>query len=688
MEDLVTGVRSERPRPTGGIRLNDLVRSGHPGYHLPGEPVDLRGALRRLLFSDDGTRPDPLWCTLFLTVAGGVTAPDERALVDELCDGIQPEQLTLTGAEAVAYLLWRHGVQTVFAYPGTSELALCDSVDRLPDLRLVSSRGDRECAFMAAGASFGRPNRGVAVVHGARGLTNASGALAAARRNEVGTLLLVGLPSTGSARFLPPHAEPDLITTIGAFAAWSWEAPAVPAGRAERLAVARDFVDRLHDALGRSACRPACPSVFGVPQDVAEGRWVPLPALLPPAGHPRQGNGGVSTAADRAAADRAAAELGAASRPLFFIDDYALRYPGVRLALDDLSALVGAPVLQLRYRRGPMLFERLRQEEVGNFVGWYNPFSTEHTALLAGCDLLVTVEDRNLYPRVVGELPSCRKVAVNGDGSKVRKNEYLQDGDLLIEGDVTEVLRAITDGVKRRRPPRERWFTPPPAHAPRVTPEPASISVERLRTAIVSAIAEVLGGWERPVLVDDSQMFGGLISERYELLPAATRVVGDHSGFVGAGLATATGLAIGEPGSRVLCTLGDQGFINGFQGLVATVEQDARVLFLVCNNGGSVSLHKQAGGSGQAGSGPASRRYLQNTPGLSYRRVAEALGVSAWRVAMDEESALDGLSRALASAAAVVGPSLVELELPSDDNTWRGIWITQGFERRTSRAGR
>jgi hypothetical protein len=104
----------------------------------------------------------------------------------------------MTGAAAVAALLAGSGVREVFGYVGTSELALASALRRrLPAYR--NARGDREAVFMAAGASAFHPGRAAALLHGARGLTNAAGALGDAWRNEVGFLCLVGLPGTGHA---------------------------------------------------------------------------------------------------------------------------------------------------------------------------------------------------------------------------------------------------------------------------------------------------------------------------------------------------------------------------------------------------------------------------------------------------------------------------------------------------------
>ena len=87
------------------------------------------------------------------------------------------------------------------------------------------------------------------MLHGARGLTNAMGALADLRRNEMGTVVVVGLPSTGSQPFLPPHGETGLVPGAGAFAKSWFEAEAVPAEPGARRAYVESFVDGLRRAI-------------------------------------------------------------------------------------------------------------------------------------------------------------------------------------------------------------------------------------------------------------------------------------------------------------------------------------------------------------------------------------------------------------------------------------------------------
>jgi acetolactate synthase-1/2/3 large subunit len=594
----------------------------------------------------------------------------------------RPHSEQLTGAEAITRLMAAAGVVEVFAYPGTSELALCDAVAEHPKLRLVNGRGDSESAFMAAGASLLRPNRGAAILHGARGLTNAAGAVADARRNEAGTVFLVGLASTASAPFLPPHGEADLLGGMSAFADWVWQAPAVPEEGPAREAAAAECVAAVRRALAAAAGPPARPALFGLPQDVAEQRWIPSALLAPP---PHQAAAPRRPAEQDETLANAAGELAKAQRPLFLVDDYALRFPGIHGALDRISRAAGAVILQVRYRRGAMMFERLRTERVANFAGWLDPRSPVHRHLLESCDLIVTVEDRNIYQRVVGRLPGVPKVALNSDPAKVRKNRYLGTEDALLTGDpaasLDRLLTALSEIGVTGRP---LWCSAAEAFDDGPGAEPADEAVTAGRRMLTQALAQTLSGWERPVLVDDSQMFGGLLSDHYDEFPVRLRVFGGHGGFVGAGLSYATGLALGEPDARVLCTLGDQAFTNSFQGLVAAVEQRARVVYVVCNNGRSVSLAKQA----SASFGEARRAYLENVAGFDYRALAEAIGVHAASVAVPVGAGLeqvragaDELAVLLGKAAEIDGPSLVEVVVPSDPAVWRGIWATEGFER-------
>lgn len=589
----------------------------------------------------------------------------------------------LTGAETVAFVLQNLGVTKAFAYPGTSELAICNRLASISKINLINSRGDKECVFMTVGACLLKPSLSVGVLHGARGLTNALGAIADSRRNEVGGVFIVGLPSTESSRFLPPHGEENLLENLGNFVKWWHEVNSIPPDKAGLNLAARDFVKALYNAFSQATIRPYGPTLFGIPQDVAERAWIPWSVLK----NTQLVNKNLKVSKQKILLG---AKLILESRTiLILVDDFLLKYDNIRPIIAKFSSLSNAPVLQIRYRRGAMLFERLNNKDVAHFAGWFEPMSPEHKKLLAAIDLLITLEDRNLYRRVVGPLPNCRKLAITSNSSKTFKNEYLTDNDILIEGDVSNIIDSLSKELsldfERDREKQnwvdsvqEKYFT----SQAKVIP-----SVQRMRTGIIKSLADTLHKVNNPVLVDDSQMFGGLVSEYYQELPLNLRVFGDHGGFIGSGIGYATGLAIAEPSVRVFCLLGDQGFTNGFQGLIAAVQERARVIFIVCNNGGSVSLLKQSLALQEGCDTMENNSYLENPQDFNYSSVTQELSIPSWKVLLslakdelDTKQTIDILKECLAKALFVEGPSLIEICLPSEKRFWDGIWQTKGYD--------
>ncbi|WP_369392989.1 thiamine pyrophosphate-binding protein [Streptomyces sp. CG1] len=567
----------------------------------------------------------------------------------------------MTGAEAIAALMRRRGIHTVFAYPGTSELALCDAVADTDGMTLVNSRGDKEAVFMAGGANRLSPDGTAAIVHGARGLTNALGAVADVRRSEVPVLCVVGMASTGSAAFLPPHAEFGLIPAAGAFASAFHDC----SGMTEPDA--RIFLDTVNAAFAALDDRPAGPVLLGVPQDVLSARFVP-PAELA-AAPARAIRGHVPDLTEASAA------IAQAERPLVLVDDYVFGAgPEVEEALGNFSSCIGAPVLQVAYQRGPMLFQQIGPGKVPDHLGTYVPTDHRHRDLLDEADLVITVEDRNMYPRVVGSLGGSRKIALTSSPAAALKNGYLASDGLVVAGDVVKTL----DALAALQTPRSPWHRPgrpteQPGHG---TSHAGRELVRYLSAGLATAVA--------PVLVDDSQMFGGLIAKNYDLLPAGTQVHGSHGGFVGSGLATSIGMAVADEAATVICTLGDQGFTNAVQALAVAGDRDVPILVIVCNNGGSVSLRKQ---SSSEGLGTATAGFLRNVECLDYASTARSFGLEAstvrWpdRLQSDEPVVEAGqvLKRRIEDALADRRPHLIELVTTGAPEFWAGVWNVDGI---------
>jgi acetolactate synthase-1/2/3 large subunit len=378
-----------------------------------------------------------------------------------------------------------------------------------------------------------------------------------------------------------------------------------------------------------------------------------------------------------------------AERPVILVDDYLLRSPMAERDLARFATRLGAPVLQVAYRRGPMFFQQLRSTTVPTFLGLFDPRDAQHRALLEEADLVVTLEDRNMYPRVVGRLPDCRKVAITSHRAATVKNGYLRSSDVLVVGETLAILRGLTERLAgpERRPLRDTGSV-----SVRAEPSAGDLPVggasdghSASSDEFARAVARGLHAVPSVVIVDDSQMFGGVLARNYRHLPASVRIFASHGGFVGGGLATAAGLALAHPDVAVVVTLGDQGFTNGVQALAAVRAQRIPLLVLVCNNGSSVSLTTQAAADGVDADRVAS--VLGNAAGLGYAAVARGFGIPAttqvWTgdpTGHGLEAASRRLTAGIADALRAGGPGVLELVTPDSPQFWAGVWRVAGSD--------
>ncbi len=580
----------------------------------------------------------------------------------------------LCTAEVIALRCHGLGIDHAFAYPGTSELALCRAFSALGSGMLVNARGDGEAVFMAGGAGMAGHLCALAIVHGARGLTNAAGAVADLSRNEFPALVIVGLPSTRSARFLPPHGENGLLDTVGRFAKVARELSWPTDSRTRTL----DPVRAVDDAAQTAAALPRGPVLLGIPQDVLEARVVPAEAAARPL--PAH----VANPIDVHALGRAQALLRRARSPVILIDDYVFRHHGADTTLLAFAEALDAPIFQVRYRRGPMLFQQLTVKNARCVAGLYDPERKDHRDRMNEADLLVTIEDRNLYYRVVGHLPGCAKIAITSDAHKTAKNGYLSSSDVLVRGEPVAALGWLIGRLTGTR----RSLAVACSSAGRSKDQtqedksPAQIWLRDALAGVICACRAVTGARH---VVDDSQMVGGVLVDVYETVFGEAAVFGDHGGFVGAGIPLATGLAIARR-LPVLCLVGDQGFTNGCQGLVCAAQEKAPVMFMVCNNGESVSLRKQSGHTARENPPDDFERLLRNAPDFSYVAAAQAAGIAAASVDLRYEDLPEpaAATQQVLESSRVLwrqgGPALIELRLPGLGPAWDGVWATRGFD--------
>jgi len=582
----------------------------------------------------------------------------------------------LSGADALVELLKMTSVKYAFAYPGTSELALCESVLNSKSISLINGRGDKEAAFMAAGGSIFTPLKSVAILHGARGSTNAAGAIADARRNELGTLFIVGLPSTSSTPFLPPHGEKNLIQNIGAFAKCHFDlnnAPKDSDTKEERKKKIHVFVQTIIDSINASISLPYGPVILGIPQDSAEKTWIPKDALNINSFFP------LTKSIPKSETENIASLINEKKNPLILVDDPYLKINNAKELLLQLAEKLACPVLQVNYTRGPMLFEQLQSNQNPYFAGLYDLNSKEHINLMKETDMLIILNDRNTYERVIGKLPQCQKIAITTNLEMSKKNNYLKKNDIAIQGDISKILDDLIHLLGSRNGIHEMQKKCAGIRRLNETKYNINAKYAYLRGQLAKDFTYAFEQVKQPVLVDDSQMFGGVLAKSYSLFPHTLRVFGDHGAFVGGGLPLATGIARCNSSVTVFCTLGDQAFTNAIQGLVSSVQENTHIIYIVCNNGKSVSLLKQMKSQDPGAFKNGTHPFLHNPP-IQYHILAKSLGISSFY--LDKKALENGeMQKALLSGIKNNGPTLIEFEAPEDEDAWVGVWATKGNEK-------
>ncbi|EHM02171.1 thiamine pyrophosphate enzyme, TPP binding domain protein, partial [Acetobacteraceae bacterium AT-5844] len=122
------------------------------------------------------------------------------------------------------------------------------------------------------------------------------------------------------------------------------------------------------------------------------------------------------------------------------------------------------------------------------------------------------------------------------------------------------------------------------------------------------------------------------------------------SGGLGYGLPGAVGVALGRPGQRVVCLIGDGSFMYSPQALWTAVQERLSLAVVVMNNAGYGAMRSFS-------------RVLQvrdapgiDLPGLDFVSLARSMACPARAVATPED-----LDAALAEAMAAEGPFLVEV---------------------------
>ena len=537
-----------------------------------------------------------------------------------------PSSASNTSAHALLKVFAANGIDRVFVVPGESYLGVLDALHDFPGIDVVTCRHEGGAGFMACadGKLTGRP--GVAMVSRGPGAANAAIGVHAAQQDGVPMILLIGQVP---ARDLRKEAfqEIDYQKMYGAIAKWVHEV-----ARPEDLAWAA------LKALRVATSGTPGPVVLVVPEDVQQAA-VPQPDWVAEPASPTQ--------PAAAALARLQALLSAARKPLI-IAGGGFNAPGGREALRRLAERHGIPVA-VSFRQHD-LFPNTHALYAGDLdlatqAAQVAAFDSSDLILALGTRLGdITTQGYAFpgYPR-----PSQTLVHCHPDAHVVNQHFTADVG--LVADPVATALALAELPVSEAAAARGDWAASLRAIRERAAAWPSPVAEDGVPfVSVVRALAEQAPS-DLMVCLDA----GTFAAPVYRHFPFAApqRLMASQSGAMGYGTPAAIASQLRFPSRKVVCLVGDGGFMMTGNEMIAAAERGLPVFFIVSNNNcyGSIRLHQ-------------ARTYPGRYTGTSlaspdFTMIARAFGMRTERVTRADQVA-GAVARGLASTA----PCLVEVK--------------------------
>ena len=515
----------------------------------------------------------------------------------------------VTVREAVIHLMRGFGCTTLFGNPGSTELPLFR--DWPKDFRYVLGLQESVVVAMADGYAQASKNAAFVNLHSAAGTGHALGNLFTAWKNNAPVVVIAGQQARSMLPMDPFLGAKDAAEFPRPYVKFSIE----PA-RAEDVpaAIARAYYTAMTEPMG--------PVFVSVPVDdwdkacdLVEARQV-ITRRRP----------------DAAALASLGEALEASTSPAIVVGS----------DVDRSGGLEGVVALAERFQApvwvAPRTYRCGFPETHPLFAGFLAPMKPAVSARLKGHDLVVVLGApaftyHNEAPGLF--IPEgSRLFQVVSDPDQAA---YTPEGVSI----VGNVGAAIEDLLARPAPParpKAEGRGPLPEIAP-ATPIPPRYLMQQLRRL-------------RPkdsIIVEEAPTTREPMNDQLPI-EQANGFITTGSGGLGYGLPASVGVALAEPGKRVIAVIGDGSSMYGIQALWTAAQSKLPMTILIVNNGGYLAL-KHMGEMFQM-----QDLVGVDVPGIDFVALARSLGCEAAKV----ESA-DGLDGALKTALGSAGPFLLEI---------------------------
>lgn len=513
-----------------------------------------------------------------------------------------------TVRDATIDFMRRVGMTTIFGNPGSTELPMFRN---FPDeFRYILGLQESVVVGMADGYAQATRNAAMVNLHSAAGVGHALGNLFTAFKNQTPLVVTAGQ----QARSILPY-EPFLFAERASEFPRPYVKWAIEPARAEDVpaAIARAY----HIAMQA----PQGPTFVSVPVDDWDKPCAPLEVTTV----------SQSVRGDAAMLARLAETLATARNPAIVV--------GAGVGRDDVWDETVA--LAERHKGAvwvaPMAARAGFPEDHPLFQGFLTAGREPIVASLTGHDLILVLGAPTFIYHVEGfgpHVPEGAKLFQIVDNPDMAS--WIPTGTAIVSSlkPALADLLAGPNPIARTAPAPRAAFPPLPG-----TPLTDAYLMQRL------AALRPKGS----IIVEEAPSTRGPMHDHLPILDRDTFYT-CASGGLGHGLPASVGVALGRPGEKVICLLGDGSSMYAIQGLWTAAQLRLPISFIIVNNGGYEALINFGRVFG-----------LQQTvgtdlSGLDFVSIAQGQGVPGVRV-----SAGGDLDAALRHSFAAEGPTLVEV---------------------------
>lgn len=509
-------------------------------------------------------------------------------------------------SEAILRELVDHGVEVCFGNPGTSEMHLVASFDRVGGMRPILGLFEGVCTGAADGYARMAGKPAATLLHLGPGLGNGFANLHNAKRGSSRMINLIGDHATYHRKYDAP-LQSDIHAIAKSVSDWIGD-PVSPEDAIVKTRQAFDIAMRPNGGL----------ATLIAPADIMWSDTPPQSPARPPKRAPKK--------VDQAQIKQAAAALKSGEPAVLLIGGHA--------GLERPLAIAAA----IAEKTGARLFADTFVPRLARGRGRARPDRVPYLGEMA-----VMMMQGFRHAVMVGTKAPVAFFAYPSKPSTFLSPECktYEPGDA--EHDVMDVLTALADEVGAKVGPS------PAASAPPGVPSSGKLNVESFGNAFAALLPE-------GAIVSDEAITSGTWAQIASQASAPHDWLALTGGAIGDGIPMAVGAAVACPGRPVINLQADGSAMYTIQGLWTAARENLHVITILFNNKSYGILNMELDRVGATAQSERSRSLLSlDRPIIDFTAMGRSMGVQAVRVD-DAGAFVTAFKRALSEP----GPHLIE----------------------------